>query len=106
VSRRLAVRDARLALPNLDNITIRIANVAARLAVLVVWLCDKLRYESVIHFITERVTGMGENEARREDHRSRENELLRAQGKTDKQIGAEIGEETRSACSVAIETET
>ena len=42
VSCRLAVSDARLALPNFDNITIRIANVAARLAVLVLWLCDKL----------------------------------------------------------------
>ena len=31
-----------LALPNFDNMTIRIANVAARLAVLVLWLCDKL----------------------------------------------------------------
>ena len=39
---RLAVRDARLALPNLYNIAIRIANVAARLAVLVLWLRDKL----------------------------------------------------------------
>ena len=42
VSCRLAVSDARLALPNFYNITIRIANVAARLAVLVLWLCDKL----------------------------------------------------------------
>ena len=39
---RLAVSEARLALPNFYNITIRIANVAARLAVLVLWLCDKL----------------------------------------------------------------
>jgi hypothetical protein len=42
VSRRLAVSETRLALPNFYNITIRIANVAARLAVLVPWLCDKL----------------------------------------------------------------
>ncbi len=42
VSRRSAVSDARLALPNFYNITIRIANVAARLAVLVLGLCDKL----------------------------------------------------------------
>jgi hypothetical protein len=42
VSCRLAVSEARLALPNFYNITIRIANVAARLAVLVLWLCDKL----------------------------------------------------------------
>jgi hypothetical protein len=41
VSCRLAVSDARLALPNFYNVTIRIANVAARLAVLVLWLCDK-----------------------------------------------------------------
>jgi hypothetical protein len=39
---RLAVSEVRLALPNFYNITIRIANVAARLAVLVLWLCDKL----------------------------------------------------------------
>jgi hypothetical protein len=42
VSCPLAVNDARLALPNFYNVTIRIANVAARLAVLVLWLCDKL----------------------------------------------------------------
>jgi hypothetical protein len=42
VSRRLAVSEVRLALPNFNNITIRIANVAARLAGLVLWLCDKL----------------------------------------------------------------
>jgi hypothetical protein len=40
-SRRLTVSEVRLALPNFDNIAIRIANVAARLAVLVLWLCDK-----------------------------------------------------------------
>src|SRR5271169_5748012 len=42
VSCRLAVSNARLALPNFNNIAIGIANVAARLAVLVLWLCDKL----------------------------------------------------------------
>ena len=42
VSCRLAVSEVRLALPNFYNITIGIANVAARLAVLVLWLCDKL----------------------------------------------------------------
>ena len=39
---RLAVSEARLALPNFYDIAIRIANVAARLAILVLWLCDKL----------------------------------------------------------------
>ena len=39
---RLAVSDARLALPDFDNIAIRIANVAACLAVLLLWLGDKL----------------------------------------------------------------
>jgi hypothetical protein len=43
VSCRLAVSEARLALPNFYKITIRVANVAARLAVLFLWLCDKLR---------------------------------------------------------------
>src|ERR1700733_2819262 len=38
----LAVSEVRLALPNFYNIAIRIANVAARLAVLVLWLRDKL----------------------------------------------------------------
>src|SRR5271165_1980195 len=42
VSCHLAVSEVRLPLPNFYNITIRIANVAARLAVLVLWLCDKL----------------------------------------------------------------
>jgi uncharacterized membrane protein len=42
IGQRLAVSEARLALPNFYNITIRIANIAARLAVLVLWLCDKL----------------------------------------------------------------
>jgi hypothetical protein len=42
VSCRLAVSEARLALPNFYKITIRIANVAVRLAVRVLWLCDKL----------------------------------------------------------------
>ena len=36
-----AVSEARLALRNFYNITIRIANVAERLAVIVLWLCDK-----------------------------------------------------------------
>jgi len=39
---RLTVSEVWLALPNFNNITIRIANVAARLAVLVLWLRDKL----------------------------------------------------------------
>ena len=38
----LAVSNPRIALPNFYNITIRIANVAVRLAVRVLWLCDKL----------------------------------------------------------------
>ena len=42
VSFRLAVRDARNALPNFYNVTVGIANVAERLAVLVLRLCDKL----------------------------------------------------------------
>ena len=42
MSCRLAVSDARAALPNFYNITIRIANVAARLAVLGLRLRDKL----------------------------------------------------------------
>ena len=42
VSCRLAVSDARLALSNFYNITIRIANVAAGLAVLLLWLREKL----------------------------------------------------------------
>ena len=42
MSCRLAVSEIRLALPDFDNITIRIAHVAERLAVLVLWLCDKL----------------------------------------------------------------
>jgi hypothetical protein len=41
VSRRLAISEARLALSNFYNITIRIANVAERLDVIVLWLCDK-----------------------------------------------------------------
>ena len=39
---RLAVSDARLALADFYNVAIRIANVAGRLAVLFLWLCDKL----------------------------------------------------------------
>ena len=42
MSCRLAVSDARLTLPNFYNITVRIANVAARLAVLFLRLSDKL----------------------------------------------------------------
>ena len=38
-----AVSDARIALPDFDNIAIRIANVAAGLAVFGLWLRDKLR---------------------------------------------------------------
>jgi hypothetical protein len=38
----LAVSDARLALADFYDVTVRIANVAARLAVLFLWLCDKL----------------------------------------------------------------
>jgi hypothetical protein len=42
LSCRLAVSEVRLGLPNFYNIAIRIANIAARLAVPVLWLCDKL----------------------------------------------------------------
>jgi hypothetical protein len=42
VSCRLAVSDARVALPNFYNVTIGIADVAARLTVLRLWLRDKL----------------------------------------------------------------
>ena len=42
MSCRLAVSDARLALPNFYNIAIGIANVAARLAVFGLWLGDEL----------------------------------------------------------------
>ena len=42
VPRRSAISDARFALPNLYNVAVGIANVAARLAVFVLWLCDKL----------------------------------------------------------------
>jgi hypothetical protein len=41
--RALAVREVQLALSDLDNITVRIADVAARLAVLVLRLRDELR---------------------------------------------------------------
>src|ERR1700683_2735059 len=41
-TRALTVLDVRLALSDLDNITVRIADVAARLAVLVLWLRDEL----------------------------------------------------------------
>ena len=36
------VRNARLALPNFYNITVGIADVAARLAILILWLRDEL----------------------------------------------------------------
>jgi len=39
---RSAVREVRLALPNFYYIAVGIANVAARLAVLILWLCDEL----------------------------------------------------------------
>jgi hypothetical protein len=42
VSFRLAVSDARVALPDFYNVAIRIANVAARLAVFGLWLGDEL----------------------------------------------------------------
>src|SRR5580704_11369763 len=42
VSCRLAVSNARVALPDFYNIAVRIANVAARLAVLGLWLGDEL----------------------------------------------------------------
>src|ERR1700733_5281946 len=42
VSCRSAVSDARVALPNFDNIAIGIADIAARLAVFGLWLRDKL----------------------------------------------------------------
>ena len=42
VSSRLAVSEARLALADLYNVAIGIANVAARLAVLFLGLCDEL----------------------------------------------------------------
>src|ERR1700683_259961 len=48
---RLAVSDARIALPNFYNVTIRIANVAARLAVLGFWLRDKLGSSASPQFI-------------------------------------------------------
>ena len=41
-TRALTVLEVRLALSDLDNITVRIADVAARLAVLVLWLRDEL----------------------------------------------------------------
>jgi hypothetical protein len=42
VSCRLAVSEARLALADPYNVAVRIANVAARLAILFLWLCDEL----------------------------------------------------------------
>ena len=38
----LTVRNARLALPNFYNITVGIADVAARLAIFILWLRDEL----------------------------------------------------------------
>ena len=51
VSCRLAVSDARVALPNFYDIAIRIANVAARLAVLGLWLRDELGSSTSPQFI-------------------------------------------------------
>jgi hypothetical protein len=51
VSYRLAVRDARVALPNFYDVTVRIANVAARLAVFGLWLCDELGSSASPQFI-------------------------------------------------------
>lgn len=42
VSCRLAVSETRFALADFYNVTIRIANVAVRLGVRFLWLCDKL----------------------------------------------------------------
>src|SRR5271156_4579981 len=47
----LAVSEVRLALPNFYNIAIRIASVAARLAVLVLWLRDTLGPSASPQFI-------------------------------------------------------
>jgi hypothetical protein len=47
----LAVSNPRIALPNFYNITIRIANVAARLAVLGLRLCDELGSSTSPKFI-------------------------------------------------------
>jgi hypothetical protein len=52
VSYRLAVSDARVALPNFYNIAIRIANVAARLAVLGLRLRDELGSSTSPKFVT------------------------------------------------------
>ena len=52
VSCRLAVSYARIALPNFYNIAIGIANVAARLAVLGLRLCDELGSWTSPKFIT------------------------------------------------------
>ena len=42
LSSRLAVRDARVALPNFYDVAVRIADVAARLAVFGLWFRDEL----------------------------------------------------------------
>ena len=49
---RLAVSNARIALPNFYNIPIGVAYVAARLAVLGLWLRDKLGSSTSPKFIT------------------------------------------------------
>ena len=51
MSYRLAVCEARLALPNFDDITVRIADVAADLAVLGYWLRDELGSSTFPQFI-------------------------------------------------------
>jgi hypothetical protein len=49
---RLAVSDTRVALPNFYNIAIRIANIAARLALLGLRLRDELRSSTSPKFVT------------------------------------------------------
>jgi hypothetical protein len=51
VSCRLAVSEARVALPDFYNITIRIAHVAEHLAVVILCLCDKLGSSTSPQFI-------------------------------------------------------
>src|SRR5262245_24098478 len=50
-SRRSAVGDALLALPNLNNVPIRIANVAARLTILFLWLGDEFSSSTSPKFV-------------------------------------------------------
>ena len=52
MSRRLAVSDARVALPNFYDVAIGIANVAARLAVLGLGLRDELGSSTSPKFVT------------------------------------------------------